>query len=130
MKVGRFILNSDFCTLRNSGYSEISGTIANSVTVPAGQITTTTLGTATVGENSDSFSVLFSSSAYNYSTPGPICDISNGSSTIVAQVIKTGNSYALKVIFNNENGSSSRTFSGFGQTLTAKIHTYKDPFTD
>ena len=133
MKAGRFILNSDLCTSRNSAEGKITLTIPNSVTAPAHSPNyTIATGVANVGDPSDSFNVFFTTDKYDYATPGPIAQLnpagSSGLNGVFADVHKTGNQYKFKVDTGNSDQSVAQVYSGFGMTITAHIYTYKDPF--
>ena len=134
MKPGRFILNSDYCTTRNVADGEIKGTIPNSYTTPAGSVNyVLNLGTATVGDPTDNVSIWYTSSKYNYATYGATAHLNpagaQGLNGVSARVSKNGNVYTLKLIFGNQL-PNAQTYTGYGMTITAHIHTFKDPFSE
>jgi hypothetical protein len=140
MKPARFILNSDYCTVRNTGKGELSITIPNSIYLPAGTQPFHVIGTTSgrFGNPSDSYMIYYTSSLYNYSTPGPVCTIKpSGSSTtsgyndtVTASVRVSGDTFTLSVRTDNQLLNFAETYAGFGMTVTAHIITFKDPFSE
>ena len=137
MKPARFIFNSDYTTVRCTGEVQLSVTIPNDFTVPP-SVDEYTIGTTTavLADESDTLMAYYSSSRYNdYTTPGFYCvTIPEGSSTtsaideVVCMITVTGNVARLTVTCYNPLQESTVRFQGYGQTITAHIITYKDPF--
>ena len=138
MKPARFILNSDYTTVRKTGSIDLSLTIPNSFTVAASAPQSYTVGTtsAAVGSPNDTFNIRFSSSlgmstdstVYGYTKP-------SGASTtspydwIYFRVYKNGSTFIFTITASHNTGTAA-TFSGYGQTITAHIDTFKDPFSE
>lgn len=136
MKPARFIFNSDYTNVRCTGQLQLSVTIPNDFTVPA-SVNEYTIGTTTavLADGSDTLTAYYSSNKYDYTTPGFYCvTIPQGSTTtsemdeVVCNVTVTGNVARLTVTCYNPLQESSVRFQGYGQTITAHIITYKDPF--
>lgn len=144
MKPARFILNSDYTTVRETGHIEMSITIPNSFTAPpspSGDYYNIGTKTATIGDASDSFLVYFTSSRYDYKTFGFWCyTIPDGSKVhsdtygdthddIYCYVNVSGNTATFTVECLNHYPQGSVVYSGYGQTITAHVLTFKDSFT-
>lgn len=139
MKPARFILNSDYNTVRNTGETKLTVTIPNSVIVPS-YMTEYKFATtaANIGNPTDTFLVYFTSSAFPYSSLGSWGSTKpNGASVSPAyvsdemyfEVIINGTTATLNV-WCWGNGENAITWNGYGQTLTAHILTFKDPFSE
>lgn len=136
MKPARFILNTDYTTVRNTGHKTLSITIPDSITVPSWQ-SEHTIATAytTIDSENDAFMTYFSSSRYNYITPGDWgVTIPDGATTtsviedVSFEVTIDGNTVTLRAYCINGMQEEDVYFNGYGQTITAHIITYKDPF--
>ena len=138
MKPARFILNSDYTTVRNTGSIDLSLTVPNSFTIPASSpnkyiISTTS---AKVGSEGDSFGVRFSTSlgmstdntVYGYTKPAGATTTSNDDG-VFFRVYKNGDTFTFSVGAYHITGTAA-TFNGYGQTITAHIYTFKDPFSE
>ena len=151
MKPARFILNSDYTTVRNTGVTEITLTIPNSFSPPyidpqGGTIPYQTIvsGSAEVGDASDSIYVYYTSSRFDYITTGwygsTKPDGAKAVSSIYGEedyhdvyidILKTGTHVEMKVTaMGPSNSNETLTYTGFGQTITAHILTFKDPFSE
>ena len=138
MKPARFILNSDFTTVRNTGKLDLKITIPNSFVVPA-DTTTYLIGRTTgqCGNASDSYYVVFESSLFQYvsvGNRGTTKPEGAGSSPAAyadpfLYVKANGNTFTFEITVNAYS-SSATTFTGYGQTITAHIYTFKDPFSE
>lgn len=137
MKPARFILNSDYTTVRNTGETKLSITIPNSITTPLGEgdyiIGQTT---ANIGSATDTFMIYFTSSAFPYSTLGRFgATKPNGASTTHAidEIyfgVKINGSIATFTVECARYDDETTTWTGYGQTITAHILTFKDPFSE
>lgn len=138
MKPARFILNSDYATVRKTGEITMSITIPNSITVPEG-VLDYIIGTetASVGNPADTFMVYFTSTAFPYSAlgrwgytkPDGASTTYVGSDEIDFNLVINGSTATFKVWCNGEPYSTA-TWTGYGQTITAHILTFKDPFSE
>ena len=138
MKPARFILNSDFTTVRNTGSVDLSLTVPNNFTIPADAQNKYILGTisAKVGSAGDSFGVRFSTSlgmstdntVYGYTKPAGATTTSNDDG-VFFRVYKNGDTFTFTIGAYHINGTAA-TFNGYGQTITAHIYTFKDPFSE
>lgn len=138
MKPARFILNSDYTTTRNTGETTLSITIPNSITVPI-DVEKYTIGTTTakIGNSADTFMIYFTSSAFPYNSPGSMGGTKpSGASTTYAgtdyifyNVSINGNTATLEV-WCYGNIYTATSWNGYGQTITAHILTFKDPFSE
>lgn len=143
MKPARFILNSDYTTMRNTGVKELSITIPNDFTIHAPTTSYVIGRTSTyLGDDTDSFDVYFSSDKFNYTCPGlegytaPDGSVSRspayGDSHEVVGFFVTfnGNQVTLEAKAYNFNDFYDLRYIGYGQTITAHILTFKDPFSE
>ena len=138
MKPARFILNSDYATVRSTGSKELSITVPNSITVPTGTAEYT-IGSLSVnvGSSTDSFMVYFTSSLYDYACfgvsgstkPSGASTTYTGTTQVFFGVTFNGSTATFKVTCGG-NVSTPTTWTGYGQTITAHIFTFKDPFTE
>lgn len=151
MKPARFILNSDYTTVRNTGYKEMSVTIPDNFVAPyidphgQGRVPDYVIGRSSVtfGESTDCFYVYLTSSRYDYASSGTWGltkpDGSSATSSIWGpedyavsiEVNVRGNVFELEVFCTSASVPENiLTYSGFGQTITAHILTFKDPFSE
>lgn len=144
MKPARFILNSDYTTVRNTGHKEVSVTIPNDFTAPYSPSGTRYIigrVSVTLGDASDSFSIYYSSDKFNYISPSLDYGytIPEGSKThsdtygdshedISFNTKVNGNTATFEVSCLNPYPQGGLRFIGYGQTITAHILTFKDPF--
>lgn len=136
MKPARFILNSDYTTTRRGSHKTVSVTIPDLITVPYWE-GEHTIATATVAldNDTDMFTTYFSSDKYNYISLGDYgATVPDGSSTtsvvegVNFRLTIVGNIATLKATCINGMMEEDVTFTGYGQTITAHIFTFKDPF--
>ena len=147
MKPARFILNSDYTTIRNTGNYEISYTIPNSFTTPehdpqhdGGKIVLTTISKE-IGSPGDIYEVYASSDRYNYNTYGGTLYvrpegavahdgeyIDDYDAPIYFFTFIKGNRMELEVFVVN-NGNRT-TYDGYAQTVTIHVNTFKSPFSE
>ena len=143
-KPARFILNSDYTTVRKTGEYEMSVTIPNDFTTPAnphGEYYTIGQKTITIPNVSDTFFMFTTSSRYDYATPGwygstlPTGATVDGvfhyeNKTIYFEISVEGSTAKLIVECLNPMPEGTARWRGYGQTITAHILTFKDPFTE
>lgn len=135
MKPARFIFNSDLTTLRNTGHIQLSIIVPNSFTVGSSERTIGTQ-TAKIGDPDNSFFVYFTSSLYDYVTTGFFgysapdnaytTPSTNPKAEIYYDVTVSGDTATFRVTASNLNS----TYTNYGQTITAHILTFKDPFSE
>lgn len=151
MKSARFILNSDYTTVRNTGVAEITLTIPDSFSPPyidpqGGTIPYQTIasGTAEMGNASDSIFIYYTSSRYDYITTGWFGETKPDGARVISSVsgevdyhsvyidvYVTGAHVEIKVrAMGPSSSNETLTYTGFGQTITAHILTFKDPFSE
>lgn len=138
MKPARFILNSDYTTVRNTGETTLSITIPNEIIVPT-DVFEYTIGqtTANVGSATDTFMTFFTSSAFPYSVlgiwggtkPNGASTTYTGTDEISFRMTINGNVASFEA-WCNGNIYLPTTWTGYGQTITAHILTFKDPFSE
>ena len=142
-KPARFILSSDYSTLRVTGQKELSITIPNDFTLPEQQTGDYhTIGKLTymIPSQSDSFYFYFSSSITDYTCIGwHGSTIPDGSyrqydqftdhEPVVFDVKINGSTLTFTVECLPSVLWSTR-FYGYGQTITLHIITFKDPFSE
>lgn len=141
MKPARFILNSDYTTLRNTGHGEVSVVIPNTITIPSsvsvGDSYLIGRSSVKVGSPSDSFSVVFSTSYYDYDSIGLWGMTRRNDATssagdyplVVFYISVNGDEFILQA-YVTKTATGTQTLSNYGLTLTAHIYTFKDPFTE
>ena len=145
MKPARFILNTDYTTPRNTAIYEPEIIIPNDISyssVPYGSVYTIGRVRLNKKNSDDSFLVYYSSSKYNYDSYGfngdtkpegatftytPSTGAYSTSDVITMRVIDKGSYIEFEVIATSSGGASFR-YRGYGQTITAHILTFKDPF--
>lgn len=145
MKPARFILNSDYATMRQTGSYEFTYTIPNEFTTPwhdasqdAGKVVLATL-TKEIGNPGDIYEVYASSDRYNYHTQGITLYVrpegayahdgeylDNYDAEIYFFTYIKGNRAELEIFV--VNSGIRTTYYGYGQTITIHIDTYKSPF--
>lgn len=144
MKPARFIFNSDYVTSRITGEKKLEIVIPNDFTAPvspSGDYYTIGVTSTTLPNDTDTFSIYVSSSRYNYISPGgdfgytlPEGSVSHSDiygdshQDIYLGVEITGNTATFKAYTLNPYPAGGLRFTGYGQTVTAHILTFKDPF--
>ena len=143
MKPARFIFNSDYTAIRNTGHIKLSITIPNDFTAPesqGGEYYIIGVTSAALGDPNDSFTVYFESDKYNYICPGVFgYTVPEGSYShsdyygdthedINLSLTFPNNTARLEVYTLNPYPQGGLRFIGYGQTITAHILTFKDPF--
>lgn len=138
MKPARFILNTDYTTVVNTGHIELSITIPDDFYAPvspSGDYYTIGITSASIGDKEDSFSTYFTSSTLNYASLGNFgyikpqgASTTSGTDELYAEITITGNTATFKVYCLNTVPGGSAHFTGYGMKLTAHIITFKDPF--
>lgn len=128
MKACRFIMNTDYITPQNDTEIELSVTLPSSYTVPATQTRKFSASQTIKGAGSRDFRCYFTSTAFNYALTGCLeATLQFGSDTLWITVERAKDKFTLSV-YGPAYPSSSHTFSGTGQTITAHIQTFKDAF--
>lgn len=152
MKPARFILNSDYTTVRIREHKKIPITIPDYIEYSQptydGRGHTLSQVTYTKANASDSVMIYFTSDRYDYAMPGEYgYTVPEGSSytiigsssapyvssdQILFEVRQKGNVLTYRVVCPSEGGGSGLSFryQGYGQTITAHILSYKDPFSE
>lgn len=144
MKPARFILNSDYTALRVIGTKELSVTIDDSITVPPGSgMHSKTGDTVTLENEGDLLEVYYTSSLYDYTTPGwyaftrPDGAYTDSGATghravITIRLRRQGNQLSIVASWRNRQPGQSTVdhYIGYGQTVTAHVIIYKDPFSE
>lgn len=145
MKPARFIFSSDYSTVRNTGVTDLSVTIPNSFTIPVsptGAYYIIGRTSAKIGNKEDSFMVYWSSDKYDYMTNGyfgyTLPDGAKAHSAaygdsrpdVYIEVDIQGDTATLTARCLNTYPEGSLTFTGYGQTITAHVYTFKDPFSE
>lgn len=138
MKPARFILNSDYTTVRSTGETKMSITIPNSITVPI-NTSRYTIGqtTANIGNSADTFMVYYTSDAFPYTTLGWYgatkpdgASTTNPDPNYVSFSVTVSGNIATFEVYCYGDDAAARTWTGYGQTITAHILTFKDPFSE
>ena len=144
MKPARFILNSDYATTRKTGEFSESITIQNDFTVPA----TVSDPTYVIGQKiitlptgTDTFIMYFTSNEFDYAAFGWYCPTKPDGAYvdglfhytdqyISLDLLCNGSTITFKATCSNPFPSGTARFVGYGQTVTAHILTFKDPFSE
>lgn len=144
MKPARFILNTDYTTSRNMEIYTPSITIPDEFTYTIPFEETYIIGRIQIPKKSksNSFSVYFSSSRFDYDSYGswgntkpegavfsyvPTTGAYSYSDLIGMRVVDRGDKLVFEV-YSYGSGGATFTYEGYGQTITAHILTFKDPF--
>lgn len=146
MKPARFILNSDYVTTRKTGEFSESVTIPNDFYTPSAEPGVDpeyviAQKTITLPTDTDTFIMYFTSSAFDYAVfgwwtgtkpDGAYVDGLFHETDIYVNVdlLCQGNVVTFKVFCSNPFPSGTAHYVGYGQTITAHILTFKDPFSE
>lgn len=152
MKPARFIFNSDYATIRTREHKELSITIPNYIeySIPSYESSEYKIGelTYTKANDDDFILVYFTSSKYDYMMFGRYGDTQPDGATctvlgdpsgawiynedITFDVRQNGSQIKFRILCLSKGGGSGVSFryQGYGQTITAHILTFKDPFSE
>lgn len=150
MKPARFIFNSDYCTVRKTGEIEMSITIPDYIDVPetadrSSQPYVIGRVVKNIGDSKHTYTTYLTSSRFDYATMGwhgaTKPDGATATSSIWGEETSpvsialyiTGNTAEFVVDYYrgaDKSDGESLILRGFGQTITAHILTYKDPFSE
>ena len=138
MRISRFLLNSDYATLKSDSEGEISLVVPNSVVVLAGQQPTIYRAELDIGAKpSAAYRHSVTSSAYTFSIPAAVFYLPSqtleggnlGIAGVPVQLYRQNNKFVAEARFAPPTTSAQNiTYSGMGQTLTFHIQSFLDPF--
>lgn len=151
MKPARFIFNSDYSTVRKTGEIEMSITIPDYIDVPETADSSSkpyVIGRVVknIGDSKHTYATYLTSSRYDYATMGwsgaTKPDGATATSSIWGEETSDRISIGLYIYGNTaefvidyprgayKSEGESLILRGYGQTITAHILTYKDPFSE
>lgn len=128
----RFIINSDYATLKNDAKGKISLTIPNLVNTTTGGDNIVYRSTLQIGASkSAGYRFYITSSKYSYAIATPafdvLCKESGYDSSFSCHIYRQGDSFVLEAIFA-ASPYMSFSYTDCGQTLTLYIQSFIDPF--
>ncbi len=140
-KLHKFIIHSDFKMLANDGEGTMSLTIPNSFSISAGGHKEFFVDKVIGQRNAPIMAKMSSSKTSSFVAPATSLiikvteTITIGGQTITSPVNNAVYIYRLnpttlrmKIYFDNRQAPSTKTISNAGQTITARIRTFRDPF--
>ncbi len=127
----RFIINSDMATTKKLGERTLTITLPDSRFVPQDADAYVT-ATADISEfKSASYRVMLKSSKYSYASPLTSfiipCQQDGYGSGLPGSIYRTGNTLEMRIQFPSAYGQDT-TWTGMGQTITANVEFFEDPF--
>ena len=127
MKATRFILNTDYVTSQNDDEFTMSVTLPSSFSVSAGQVREFSTTLTREGTASKDYRCYFTSTATNYAVTGALeVWVEYGSDVLLGALRRAKDKWTFVVY--NAAYPTAKTYSGTGQTITAHIQTFIDPF--
>lgn len=132
MKACRFIMNTDYAMSQNDTEFDLSINIPSSWTQPHGTAAVVEFKAEKTIEGSSSrdFRCYLTSTAFNFAiVNAQEAYLQFGNDLITIQIARSKNKYTLKA-FGGKDPYYDKTYSGTGQTITAHIQTFKDPFSE
>lgn len=128
----RFILNTDYATLKNDAEGIATLVIPDVVNIPAGSDDSVYRTTLQIGASSEAgYRFYVTSSKYNYAIATPsfnvLCKESGYDSSFSCQVYRQGNSFIFEAVFAGSPYYTSQ-YTDAGQTLTLHIQSFISPF--
>lgn len=138
MRISRFILNSDYATLKSDSEGEMILTIPSSVTVLSGQQPTIYRAELDIGAKpSAAYRHYVTSSEYTFAIPATVfylpCQTQYGTTlghaAIPVSLYRQNSKFVAEARFDPPTTSDpNKTYTGMGQTLTFHIQSFLDPF--
>ena len=127
MKPSRFILNTDYVTHQNDAEIEITISLPSSYTVPKNQTKKFSASKTLTGSSSKDYRCYITSSAFNFAITGVLeGQLAYGSNTMLLAIEREKDKFTFSAYMPAT--TVDKTYSGTGQTLTAHIQTFVDPF--
>ena len=128
----RFILNTDYATLKNDAEGVATLVIPDIVNIPAGSDDSIYRTTLQIGASKDAgYRFYVTSSKYNYAIATPsfnvLCKESGYDSSFSCQVYRQGNSFVFEAVFASSPYWTIQ-YTDAGQTLTLHIQSFISPF--
>lgn len=131
MKPSRFILNSDYATLKNDAEGVVQLTVPNLVNIPASGDNVVYKATLQIGTPSAGLRSYVTSSKYAYALSSPsfflACKQDGYNSSASVDISRNGQNIELRVTFASAYGAATK-YTGMGQVLTLHVETFVDPF--
>lgn len=128
----RFIINTDYATLKNDASGKAVLTVPSLVNTTAGGADVIYRTRLQIGASQAAgYRFYVTSSKYNYALTTPCfildCKLDGYESGFTGLVYRDGDSFVLEVIFSAED-NYTRQYTDCGQTLTLHIQSFIDPF--
>lgn len=133
MKPSRFILNSDYATLKNDAEGTVQISLPDLVNVPSGGPNVVYKATIQIGASpSAGVRSYVTSSKYNYAIVAPsffiACQQDGYDSVCSCDISRVdGNKIEIRVTFPSAAGEATQ-YTGMQQTLTLHAKTFINPF--
>lgn len=133
MKPSRFIMNTDYATLKNDAEGTAQLTLPNLVNIPAGSGNVVYSATIQIGASSSAgIRSYVTSSKYNYALCSPsffiACKQDGNDSSCSCDISRVdANKIQIRVTFAAADGASTQ-YTGMQQTLTIHAKTFINPF--
>lgn len=131
MRPSRFILNSDYATLKNDAEGVVQLTVPGLVNIPAGGANVVYKATLQIGSPSAGLRSYVTSSKYSYALSSPsfflACKQDGYDSSASVDISRNGLLIELRVTFAAAYGQATQ-YTDMGQTLTLHAETFVDPF--
>lgn len=130
-KPSRFILNTDYATLKNDATDTLSVTLPSSITLAQGSANRVIRAEKVFGSPSSGWSVIWESTKYAYALCGAsiqiACKQDGYDAFVMGNLFREGNKFVLEVTIPSSSWAST-TYTQLGQTITAKVQALIDPF--
>lgn len=128
----RFIINSDYATLKNDASGTAVLTIPNLVNTTQGGSNVVYRAKIEIGASkSAAYRFYVTSSKYSYALVSPafdvLCQESGYDSSFSCHVYRDNGAFVLEAVFQASDWMAF-SYTGMGQTLTLHIQSFIDPF--
>lgn len=129
MKISRFVLNSDYATLRSKGTATLTLVLPDTITIPAGSPNAVyTARTTIAGSNSTYFRAIWKNLYYRTGSNVTIAGQQDGNPAQAIGTVYCENGEYVAEITVPGSSFSDTTWTGLGRTYTVQIQTFLDPF--
>lgn len=136
MRMSRFILNSDYATLKNDSEGTVTLVIPSRQDISANQPNVVYKSSVDVGAKpSAAYRCYVTSSKYNYAVTSSnfyVYAKQDGYANVIpVDIFRENSKFTIQVTFPSffsEHSSDKTTWTDMGQTLTLHIQSFIDPF--
>lgn len=132
MKPAKFIINTDYATIKNDANGSVSLTLPNSLSLATNAPSAVYRATLAIGANlSAGWRAIVQSSAYSHAVVGTsfsiACKQDGYDATLIGNVYRQNGVFVLEVRIPS-NPFAPTTWTDMGQTLTLTLQSIIDPF--